>query len=589
MILKDLEIGEEVIILKSTHSNENDPAIGHTAIIAEHKDKVTYLKIPELNKNIWVMFSSSEEGVYFEKVNKIMDFTILDSLKKNEIFEFGKLNNIGLNKSSRKEEMITKISEEVTGVNLILSIKQFEMLFKSDINVVYKAEYNYYFNQYGDYIINIPNSDFDIIFNFFTQKKYLFRLKIDTENFKLFYLQEKNPLSVHSNGYNLQKEQEIIFLNFAEKIQKNISIFYNKGRVNNLKNESFQIVFFAYPDFINCFQNQTEKALDFEYEREVYFYDPSFIDLNQYRHLFLFYNGNPVGFFDYEKDTVNIFYEIMHFKNVIELNNFIKEILKIILSKIEDIEKEGIVNYKNNFKFEYTLDIDKLKKDLAKSFLQTKDKYKNELLKRKEGVENEKNTYLRKYTESFAELNEINASLAGITESKNKKIENLSDDIDKLLQNKDIKCIHVENNNIIVFTNMIICQHKNVRYKIGEFAIKIPFNNSINIIHFYNLSWRINGFDKGMQAPHVFQDGHACFGNIERTVKDLRLSFDFISLINLLICFLQSVNAEDPAGSKINRWPTEEMEKPLDEYNTDINPDYEEDEDDEDYDEDDDY
>ena len=66
-----------------------------------------------------------------------------------------------------------------------------------------------------------------------------------------------------------------------------------------------------------------------------------------------------------------------------------------------------------------------------------------------------------------------------------------------------------------------------------------------------------------MHAPHVFKEGKACLGNAEQVLPDLIAKYQFSIIAMYAIQFIESVNVEDSAGSRITQWPV--VEKPKDE------------------------
>jgi len=70
----------------------------------------------------------------------------------------------------------------------------------------------------------------------------------------------------------------------------------------------------------------------------------------------------------------------------------------------------------------------------------------------------------------------------------------------------------------------------------------------------------IDGYESGMQAPHVFNAGNACFGTYIDAVSDAYAAGDIPLLIDILIMFLSTATASDSAGKYWPKWLDEDIE-----------------------------
>lgn len=70
-----------------------------------------------------------------------------------------------------------------------------------------------------------------------------------------------------------------------------------------------------------------------------------------------------------------------------------------------------------------------------------------------------------------------------------------------------------------------------------------------------NLDRQVHAFSTNMQAPHIWSDGNPCLGNFSDAVAGFVHTGDWLAAIELTLAFLESANTEDPAGSKVHRWP----------------------------------
>ena len=114
-----------------------------------------------------------------------------------------------------------------------------------------------------------------------------------------------------------------------------------------------------------------------------------------------------------------------------------------------------------------------------------------------------------------------------------------------------VKRVMIRGTTLAVETDTLFCTdpRSKILHEIGRFNIKI--NTSTGAIRWSNLDRNV----EGMQAPHVFEDGHACMGNSEEIFSDLISKFELPTAIMMAINFVESVNVDDGAGTKIRAWP----------------------------------
>jgi hypothetical protein len=94
-------------------------------------------------------------------------------------------------------------------------------------------------------------------------------------------------------------------------------------------------------------------------------------------------------------------------------------------------------------------------------------------------------------------------------------------------------------------------------HEIGTFAITIGMH-SVK----YNVSETINIKNTkygssicNQQAPHVFQSGNMCHGNIVSMMVDAYSHKNLYEMVTLLIMFLSAANTADAFGSNVDQWP----------------------------------
>jgi hypothetical protein len=91
-------------------------------------------------------------------------------------------------------------------------------------------------------------------------------------------------------------------------------------------------------------------------------------------------------------------------------------------------------------------------------------------------------------------------------------------------------------------------------------CMRININTTNGDVKMFAIGKTVDAQETGMQAPHVFSSGKPCWGNIGSTVTELVASFEYKAAIVAVILYLQSVNVDDSAGSKVNRWPVADPE-----------------------------
>lgn len=102
-------------------------------------------------------------------------------------------------------------------------------------------------------------------------------------------------------------------------------------------------------------------------------------------------------------------------------------------------------------------------------------------------------------------------------------------------------------------------------HNIGTFHIQLGMNRSTYDPHksviITNTKHRIEGYSGVMEAPHVFNGGALCHGNLVNSMVEHYKNRDLYNMVMGLIMFLESVNTGDPAGKYINKFPVAEVKK----------------------------
>jgi hypothetical protein len=124
-----------------------------------------------------------------------------------------------------------------------------------------------------------------------------------------------------------------------------------------------------------------------------------------------------------------------------------------------------------------------------------------------------------------------------------------------------VNAVFIKNGTVHVYTKNLYAKDERTKkwHDIGMFHITIGMldtqydvNNTVRI---YNTKYQGIGMSPGMQAPHVFEDGHACHGNLTVGVTEAYKNRNLFDLVYQILIFLQSANTGDGAGQYVNSWP----------------------------------
>lgn len=92
-------------------------------------------------------------------------------------------------------------------------------------------------------------------------------------------------------------------------------------------------------------------------------------------------------------------------------------------------------------------------------------------------------------------------------------------------------------------------------HEIGEFIVTIDIN--AGSVHFENLTHTTDGTPwTRMRHPHIFESGRACYGGaMDEAVANCIADRDWLTLIEMILAFLEQANTRDPAGKHVHKWP----------------------------------
>lgn len=127
-------------------------------------------------------------------------------------------------------------------------------------------------------------------------------------------------------------------------------------------------------------------------------------------------------------------------------------------------------------------------------------------------------------------------------------------EFDKLLTIPSVADVCIEQQRLVVFTDTLFCTdpRSGRKHEIGKFRIEFLLDKTDDqLVRWFNLTRCV----ERMHAPHVFEDGKPCLGNVQEIFPKLIGQYEYAAAVQIAIAFIESVNVDDSAGSKINTWP----------------------------------
>lgn len=133
--------------------------------------------------------------------------------------------------------------------------------------------------------------------------------------------------------------------------------------------------------------------------------------------------------------------------------------------------------------------------------------------------------------------------------------EEIGREYDELLKLANVVDVRVSNDTIVVVTKTLYCVHPKTRQKHEIGAFEIHISTRAATIKWYNQTRKVLGGRGSMNAPHVDENGNACFGNTKELFPMLINKREFASAVELAIAFVESVNLDDTWGKYLGQWP----------------------------------
>jgi hypothetical protein len=120
---------------------------------------------------------------------------------------------------------------------------------------------------------------------------------------------------------------------------------------------------------------------------------------------------------------------------------------------------------------------------------------------------------------------------------------------DNLFKVPNVESIRLQEDCMTIFTKTLfsLCLKDGTRRSFGKFKITITPNK----LDMENMTRKVIMLDH----PHQYGPGRFCWGNITSMITQLQGAYEYATLANVVIDFLQSVHEDDTFGSRVVKWP----------------------------------
>jgi hypothetical protein len=158
-------------------------------------------------------------------------------------------------------------------------------------------------------------------------------------------------------------------------------------------------------------------------------------------------------------------------------------------------------------------------------------------------------------------LSQNMASVEALEKDETWVHEKIHKEMTAMRRNKSVLRVEVVGDKVHALTKVLYCKDPRTDkwHEIGAFNITMNLRmGSGDMVTYRNLTRRVDAYESGMQAPHVFPRGNPCLGSISSTLPELIGQCEFSVALDLSIQFLQQVNTADVAGKHVDKWPIAE-------------------------------
>ncbi|HEY9868416.1 MAG TPA: hypothetical protein V6D08_04570 [Candidatus Obscuribacterales bacterium] len=126
----------------------------------------------------------------------------------------------------------------------------------------------------------------------------------------------------------------------------------------------------------------------------------------------------------------------------------------------------------------------------------------------------------------------------------------------RLLATPKVRAVRVTSGALLVYTETLYARdpRTGLRHELGEYLIVIRTDGVEDGVRWFNSTRRVRTIHPGMNAPRVFANGTACADEIKETLLELIAQFDFATVAELAIQFVETLT-NDELSKYIDRWP----------------------------------
>ena len=410
--------------------------------------------------------------------------------------------------------------------------------------------------------------------------------------YSMSFFKDESGFYVHETDFD---REDIV--NIARKTNKNVIVSCSDSRLSTRIKTKDESVLYAPPGYpkieettvlIHTFSDFSKLNLpSSELVHTVFGYNVEKIyqlhgeNLNAHNNLSEPYRNGPAFagidyvYRDFKTGVIWALQAGRHIYFTFDLRNQNKGLVKILFKELAD-RYDGALSYDEMYErdleyFESMADNNKndfislaivsakvLMEGLRQKFLESKETYLEHLNSAMEAAKT-----MQRLEDSITSIDEKK-----LEDNEREKCNKMYDDvmlIEKISAIKVIdRCVHVYTKNIYV-------QHDKTFkwYDVGTFHISINmYDNTYNTngtVKIFNTKHQVHAFSEKMQAPHVFEDGHMCHGNIVGEMVDAYRRRDLYQMVLIVLSFLESANLDDAAGQYLTKWPevTEETAKKI--------------------------
>lgn len=145
------------------------------------------------------------------------------------------------------------------------------------------------------------------------------------------------------------------------------------------------------------------------------------------------------------------------------------------------------------------------------------------------------------------EVHDLRNRAKALTQLSSSSLAEFEHDYESILALPLVARLEVDGSTITIFTDPVILEHDRHSYLIGEFALDIDLEGSIEVRNLSNTIKR-----GGWEHPHV-QGGSPCLGNIRDGLMKLLGDLELVPLASMLLQFLGAYD-QDTAYCEVAMW-----------------------------------